>query len=262
MSHGSAIPGSGILDRSHVPLLSFSTRFCSSFTWKSSKKTWFHWIESLLVVSELKCLHHLASLQLTLHRGSQLHQFVARQSSPVIVMLLRLCVFTVLLSAIFAYRRSWSPLYTEQRIRLVHSISLNLDSSTKPAQRTSSDPKKDMIRLDKSLPVHIYVDTDVRAFLGMKNSERKARIMLPQEIEEMTRQTLRDYVEKKLPKLSGQPYILRFQVPDQMSITPRQFEGSRAVASTLLFFCVHFYVANSYRCSWVVAYLFTQTIDS
>ena len=131
----------------------------------------------------------------------------------------------------------------------MHSISLNLDSSTKPAQRTSSDPKKDMIRLDKSLPVHIYVDTDVRAFLGMKNSERKARIMLPQEIEEMTRQTLRDYVEKKLPKLSGQPYILRFQVPDQMSITPRQFEGSRAVASTLLFFCVHFYVANSYRCS-------------
>lgn len=187
-----------------------------------------------MVSLESECLNDHESLQPIQRCRSYFHKFVARRSSPVVVMLLRLCVFTVLVSAIFAYRRSWSPLYKGQKIRSLHSISLDLDSSTIPTQKTSSYPKKDMIRLSKSLPVHIYVDTDIRAFLGMKNSERKARIMLPLEIEEMTRQTLRDYVEKKLPKLSGEPYILRFQVPDQMSIMPRQFEGSMTVTSALV----------------------------
>ena len=156
--------------------------------------------------------------------------------------MLRLCAFTVLSSAICAYRSSWSTQHIAHKMRItsqgnvgpLHIAMLDVESSvTIPAERGHSEPKPDMIRLRKSLPIHVYVDTEIRNFLSMKNSERKVRIMLPQEIEEMTSQTLRDYVEKKLPKLSGQPYILRFQMPDATAISARQFAGKRTVAIIL-----------------------------
>ena len=82
----------------------------------------------------------------------------------------------------------------------------------------------DLIQLAKSLPVHIYVDGEIRTFLNMKNSERKGRILLPQTTADITIKMLRDYIEKKFPSLLGQPYILRYQVPGE-KIPAKQFTG-------------------------------------
>ena len=83
---------------------------------------------------------------------------------------------------------------------------------------------KGLIRLSKSLAMNVYVDTDIRIHLNMKNSERKARILLPQEVESITVNSLRDYVDKKFPSLTGQPYILRYQLHNDMA-SPKQFKG-------------------------------------
>jgi hypothetical protein len=82
----------------------------------------------------------------------------------------------------------------------------------------------ELIQFSKSLPVHIYVDKEILDFLGMPNSARKARVLLPQSAASMTVKLLRDYVDKKLPSLLGQPYILRYSVPGDGS-SPKQFTG-------------------------------------
>lgn len=80
----------------------------------------------------------------------------------------------------------------------------------------------ELIQFSKSLPVHIYVDKEILDFLSMPNSARKARVLLPQSAASMTVKLLRDYVDKKLPSLLGQPYILRYSVPGDGS-SPKQF---------------------------------------
>jgi hypothetical protein len=88
-----------------------------------------------------------------------------------------------------------------------------------------NEKKKETFQLGKSLILHVYVDPEIREFLKMRNSERKARIILPQEIEKFTINKLRDIVEKKLPSLGGEPYILRYTLPGEMSST-KQFNGT------------------------------------
>lgn len=84
--------------------------------------------------------------------------------------------------------------------------------------------KENLIQFGKSLPVHIYVDGEIISYLKMKNSDRKSRFLLPQAVASMTLNVLRDYVHKRIPSLSGQPYVIRYQVPGEKS-TPKQFQG-------------------------------------
>lgn len=69
--------------------------------------------------------------------------------------------------------------------------------------------------LEKSLPVHVYIDADIRSHLGMRNSDRKARILLPLVVDELTVTFIRQIIEHKFPPLYHQQYILRYQpLPD------------------------------------------------
>ena len=92
------------------------------------------------------------------------------------------------------------------------------------SQQETYSEGANLIQLAKSLPVHIYVDGEIRTFLNMKNSERKGRILLPQTTADITIRMLRDYIERKFPSLLEQPYILRYQVPGE-KLPPKQFTG-------------------------------------
>lgn len=100
---------------------------------------------------------------------------------------------------------------------------LNEDHKEKEQNTTATTTPTTITRLQKSLPLHVYVDNEIRGFLSMKNSERKARILLPKEIETMTVESLRNVIEKKFPSLLGEPYVLRYQLPGD--IPPQQFKG-------------------------------------
>ncbi len=86
----------------------------------------------------------------------------------------------------------------------------------------------------------MYVDSDIRTYLQMRNAERKARILLPQEIDDsLSIANLREMIEKKFPRLSGQPYQLRYQPPidpsdmTQKALLPRQFQSDGEVVQTI-----------------------------
>ena len=93
------------------------------------------------------------------------------------------------------------------------SAALNAASLDAP---TDSLPKR-------SVALNIYVDAEVRDHLGMRNSDRKARVFLPAEyISNLERATpprhaslraLKDIVERKFGALVGKPYVLRYSVP-------------------------------------------------
>ena len=84
--------------------------------------------------------------------------------------------------------------------------------------------KENLIQFAKSLPVHIYVDGEILFYLKMKNSERKSRFLLPQAVTCMTLDVLRDYINRRIPSLTGQPYVIRYQVPGEKS-SPKQFKS-------------------------------------
>ena len=70
------------------------------------------------------------------------------------------------------------------------------------------------------LHINIYVDSEVRSYLNMANHERKSRLVLPKNREEFMEQlsvdSVRQLVEKKLLKLVDQPYALRYALPGVM----------------------------------------------
>jgi hypothetical protein len=103
------------------------------------------------------------------------------------------------------------------------NIAQNVDgralSSLKADGTATTEP---LFTFAKSLPLHIYVDAEIRSHLNMANSERKARICLPREIDEkLSVQSLREIIENKFPRLTNQPYVLRFQVPGAVT-APRK----------------------------------------
>lgn len=102
------------------------------------------------------------------------------------------------------------------------SLSVSDDVSVSVITELPLRDTTELIQFSKSLPVHIYVDKEILNFLSMPNSARKARVLLPQSAASMTVKLLRDYVDKKLPSLLGQPYILRYSVPGDGS-SPKQF---------------------------------------
>ena len=119
--------------------------------------------------------------------------------------------------------------FSRNRINLValNSVSENVAetvdgravSSIKAEGTSTNEP---FFTFAKSLPLHIYVDAEIRSHLNMANSERKARICLPREIDEtLSVQSLREIIENKFPRLTNQPYVLRFQVPGAVT-APRK----------------------------------------
>lgn len=180
----------------------------------------------LQFLREFYYYHHL--LTLTHHSYS-----ISNIAAIGIVMMMYALTFAVLSSAtiISAYRlpSSHAPLaarYVPRRScrSLRSSVEDGISTPQLTEQLRAVGEKKDLIHFSKSLPLHIYVDLDIRIFLKMKNSERKARILLPQTTASMTIQTLRDSIDRKFPSLNGQPYILRYEVPGE-KISPRQFIG-------------------------------------
>lgn len=112
----------------------------------------------------------------------------------------------------FATRNFLQPLFSSVSDDIAASVITELPLSD----------KQELIQFSKSLPVHIYVDKEILDFLKMSNSARKARVLLPQAVPSMTVKLLREYVDKKLPSLLGQPYILRYHVPGD-GCSPKQF---------------------------------------
>jgi hypothetical protein len=128
--------------------------------------------------------------------------------------------------------------YLAPRLRLIRQASRNpfgcsfqslrnSISEEVTASQVSEQPqyvKENLIQFGKSLPVHIYVDGEIISYLKMKNSDRKSRFLLPQAVASMTLNVLRDYITRRIPTLSGQPYVIRYQVPGEKT-TPKQFQG-------------------------------------
>ena len=124
------------------------------------------------------------------------------------------------------------------------SSSVSNDVSVSEITELPLTDTKELIQFSKSLPVHIYVDKDIRDFLKMSNSARKARVLLPQAVPSMTVKLLRDYVDRKFPSLLGQPYILRYHVPGEGS-TPKQFM-SKLITESLFMYSKSF-LKNDYK---------------
>ena len=64
----------------------------------------------------------------------------------------------------------------------------------------------------KSVPINIYVDTDVRSHMQMRNSDRKARVFLNKD-SDVNIENLRGLIEKRFTALNEKPYLLRFNLP-------------------------------------------------
>jgi len=103
---------------------------------------------------------------------------------------------------------------TRFRFRRVRSTIRLLSSS--PQEQPATLPESHTQPLSEApTPIHIYVDGDIRRYLGMRNHERKMRVMvkrLPGRVTAEAEEQLRDIVEERLPALMSQPYALRFQV--------------------------------------------------
>ena len=106
--------------------------------------------------------------------------------------------------------------------------SLSVDSTTNDMKRkVTSTPLK------KQAVLTVYVDTDIRIHLNMKNSDRKARILLPQDFgSKVSLTSLKSFIEKRLMSLHKQPYVLRYQLDGHMN-TPKQFNTEEEVASVV-----------------------------
>lgn len=153
--------------------------------------------------------------------------------------------FVIICSAVYAYQiygyqlafplhnrvTKTNDVHLRSQVRSFRSLYMT-DTTTLHSEDLSVtkeiEDKKETFLLSKSLILHVYVDSEIRQFLKMKNSERKARILLPQEIEKITVKMLRDIVEKKLPKLCGEPYVLRYTLPGEMTST-KQFYGMNSI---------------------------------
>ena len=87
----------------------------------------------------------------------------------------------------------------------------------------SSEKKKDFagIGVDvppyrfKAVPINLYVDSNVRSHLRMRNSDRKARVFLTKDTK-VDVNVLRGLIEKQFTVLSQQPYLVRYKLPGVM----------------------------------------------
>jgi len=85
--------------------------------------------------------------------------------------------------------------------------------------------------IKKEAVLTVYVDTEIRSYLNMKNSDRKARLILPQDYgSSATSSSLKGFIEKRLLSLHKQPYVLRYQLEGYMN-TPKQFGTEEEVAT-------------------------------
>lgn len=83
----------------------------------------------------------------------------------------------------------------------------------------------------KSYPVSLYINYDLRSYLGLKNHERKSKIHLqPDVIVDI--KDIRNIVEKKIVQLQEQPYTLQYLIPGVMKL-PRALVSEEEMREVL-----------------------------
>ena len=96
--------------------------------------------------------------------------------------------------------------------------SIDVDVDVEVSSTNASDVPAVIDRF-KSVPINLYVDSDVRGHLKMRNSDRKARVYLTKDATADI-STLKGLVEKQFAALSQQPYLIRYKLPGVM-LQPR-----------------------------------------
>ena len=74
---------------------------------------------------------------------------------------------------------AFSMLNKFDKLKISNSFRAFTSITTHIPQTLSPEPEPSKL---KSIPINIYVDSDVRKYLNMRNSDRKARVFMPQVI--------------------------------------------------------------------------------
>ena len=86
---------------------------------------------------------------------------------------MKLYVLLLCIEVAFSMLNKFDKLKISTSFRAFTSITTHIPQTLSP--EPGSEPSK-----LKSIPINIYVDSDVRKYLNMRNSDRKARVFLPQ----------------------------------------------------------------------------------
>eukprot|EP01038_Epipyxis_sp_PR26KG_P012196 gene12196-16339_t len=101
--------------------------------------------------------------------------------------------------------------------------------------RTKSISDSDKRIENKPIVANIYVDRVLLQYLGMKDNEKKSRLLISSKeeiISTMDTSSLKTLIEKRIPTLSGKNYILRYRHTGDNSL-PKQFETDETAATML-----------------------------
>ena len=115
-----------------------------------------------------------------------------------------------------------------------HSISLFASAMT-------SEGKNSKLEAIKPLTLNIYVEKQIRDHLNMRNSDRKAKVFLSQDVVEgegeaqkqVTMKSLRSIIERRFPPLYHQPYVIRYGVKGINNDKPRQYASDTDVMTSV-----------------------------
>jgi predicted sulfurtransferase len=119
---------------------------------------------------------------------------------------------------------------------LTHSLTTSLFAST-----TSATSAKKLETI-KPLTLNIYVEKHIRDHLNMRNSDRKAKLYLPQDVvvveegetqKQVTIKSLRAIIEHRFPPLYNQPYVVRYGVKGMNNDKPRQYSSDLDVMNSI-----------------------------
>lgn len=90
-------------------------------------------------------------------------------------------------------------------------MSYSVSSETSMNSIDSDDYK---LSFQVPVKVTVLVHEDIRQYLKMKHVDRKSKLILAKQLTEkqLTVNYLRDMLEKQLPSLYKQPYVLRLDV--------------------------------------------------
>lgn len=90
-------------------------------------------------------------------------------------------------------------------------MSYSVSSETSMNSIDSDDYK---LSFQVPVKVTVLVQEDIRQYLKMKHVDRKSKLILAKQLTEkqLTVNYLRDMLEKQLPSLYKQPYVLRLDV--------------------------------------------------
>lgn len=96
------------------------------------------------------------------------------------------------------------------------------------AVSSSSDEKK-----CKSVVLNIYVSKDILQSLNMKNHEKKCRALLSASPTLWTIDAIKTIIHKKMEKLQGQPYVLKYKINNDGIDSPQKLKDDEQVVSVV-----------------------------